>query len=274
MKDLRVTLIQTSLAWENKQANLDMLSKKIGGIKEETDLVVLPEMFSTGFSMNSKELGEEMSGPTVSWLRKTALEKNAVITGSFICAEGGNYFNRLVWMRPDGTSEIYDKRHLFRMGNEQDHYSAGKNRVIVELNGWKICPLVCYDLRFPVWCRNVSIEGSPFLLEKGSGDDAYDILLFIANWPERRSYPWKILLQARAIENLSYVIAVNRIGKDGNDVEHSGDSVALNFKGEGLTSIPSGLEHIQTLSLNYSTLTEFRKQFPASKDSDSFSIRL
>ncbi|MBA3706782.1 MAG: amidohydrolase, partial [Bacteroidetes bacterium] len=215
--DLKITIIQSNLHWENKEKNLEMFSKKIAAITDATDLIVLPEMFTTGFSMNPKKFAEIMSGPTIEWLKQKAREKKCVITGSFIAEENGNYFNRLVWMNSDGTYNTYDKRHLFRMADEHNHYNFGKSKLVVELKGWKICPLVCYDLRFPVWSRNVKSE--------------YDVLIYVANWPERRNHHWRTLLLARAIENQCYSIGVNRIGADGNSIAHSGDSTVIDPRG-------------------------------------------
>jgi omega-amidase len=203
MNDLKITLIQSNLFWENKVKNLEQFSHKIDAISEATDLIVLPEMFTTGFSMSPEKLAENVNGETVKWMKATAHKKNCVVTGSFICEEGGNYFNRLLWVNADGTYSKYDKRHLFSMGDENNHYATGEEKLIVKLKGWKICPLICYDLRFPVWARNTK-------------EASYDVLIYVANWPERRSYPWKTLLLARAIENQSYVIGSNRVGVDGN----------------------------------------------------------
>lgn len=272
MNDLKITIIQTDLHWENKDKNLEMFSQKIESISEETDLIILPEMFTTGFSMRPELFAETMSGNTIIWMKEKAKEKNCVITGSFIYEDNGKHFNRLVWMNADGIYNVYDKRHLFRMGDEDKHYGHGEKKIIVELKGWKICPLICYDLRFPVWARNKSgVRSSEFGDKKEITVD-YDVLIYVANWPERRSHPWKSLLVARAIENQSYTIGVNRVGSDGNDIYHSGDSVALNFKGEAIGKIESGKESITTITINYKDLEEFRKQFPVMLDADSFSI--
>lgn len=259
MTDLRITLIQTALHWEDVQKNLDMFSVKLASVKEPTDLILLPEMFSTGFSMKPEKLAEKMDGRTVAWMKEEAKKKNCVITGSVIIEEGGKYFNRLIWMRPDGSYETYDKRHLFRYGKEHEHYAPGKKRLIVEIRGWKICPLVCYDLRFPVWSRNKNAE--------------YDLLIYVANWPERRSYPWKTLLLARAIENQSYLAALNRVGEDGNKIAHSGDSAVIDPKGEIVSKIKPNEETIETVTLSYNNLAEFRKQFPVGMDADDYTIQ-
>lgn len=260
MNDLKITLIQSDLFWENKEKNLEQFSKKIDAITETTDLIVLPEMFSTGFSMSPKKLAEGMNGETVSWLKEKAREKKCVVTGSFICEEDGNYFNRLMWVNPDGSYSKYDKRHLFSMGDEHNHYAAGDEKLIVKYKDWKICPLICYDLRFPVWARNTK-------------DDSYDVLIYVANWPERRSYPWKTLLLARAIENQCYVIGSNRVGVDGNDISHSGDSAVINPKGEIISKLKPNEQATETITLSYAELAEFRKQFPAIQDADKFEIK-
>src|SRR5574337_503960 len=219
MENLNITLIQSNLHWENIDKNLQQFSEKMATVKEPTDLIVLPEMFSTGFSMNSKNLSEGMNGKTLLWMRKHCKEKGCAITGSVIISENGNYFNRLIWMWADGSYEIYNKRHLFQMANEDNYYTPGKYRKVVELKGWKICPLICYDLRFPVWSRNTWKKTSKFIKDGGREIIAeYDVLIYVANWPERRAHPWKSLLVARAIENQSYVIGVNRVGSDGNGV--------------------------------------------------------
>jgi|ERR1043165_2442442 predicted amidohydrolase len=259
MNNLSITTIQSDLHWEDKVKNLEMFAAKIASVPA-TDLIILPEMFTTGFSMRPELFAEKMDGATVSWMRYRAKEKNCVITGSFMCEEGGKYFNRLVWMRPDGTYETYDKRHLFRMGEEDKHYAAGQKRIIVDLKGWKICPLVCYDLRFPVWARNTK-------------SDTYDLLIYVANWPERRTFPWRSLLTARAIENQSYVVGLNRVGNDAAGVYHCGDSLILNFKGELIGKTITKDESIETISLNYDELAEFRKTFPVMLDADDFEIR-
>jgi omega-amidase len=271
MSDLKITIIQSNLHWENKDANLNMFSEKLAGINTETDLVILPEMFTTGFSMAPEKFAEPVNGRTVNWLREKAKEKNCVITGSFMCEENGNYFNRLIWMKADGTYSFYDKRHLFSMGDENNHYSKGNKKIIEEINGWKICPLICYDLRFPVWSRN-KVQGSKF--QSSFSNDAYDLLIYVANWPERRSHPWKTLLLARAIENQCYVAGVNRTGNDGNEIYHSGDSAVINAKGEIISKMKGEEESIETITLKYSELRAFRKAFPVLKDADNFDLRL
>lgn len=257
MQDLRITLVQTPLHWEKATENRALFDGLLADVKtSSTDLIVLPEMFSTGFSMQPDVLAEAMDGPTLEWLRAKASEKGAVITGSLIIAEHGHYYNRLVWMRPDGSYECYDKRHLFSLAGEEKYYTAGKERLIVELNGWRVCPLVCYDLRFPVWSRNRK---------------DYDLLLYVANWPERRSYAWKQLLIARAIENQAYVAAVNRVGYDGNQVSHSGDSAIIDPLGEVLFTKPHE-PFTETFTLSQTHLKEVRDKFRFLDDADNFII--
>lgn len=265
-RNLNVVAIQTMLNWEDRSANLAQFSALIDTVDKGTDLIVLPEMFTTGFSMNPAKLAEKTEGETLAWMRAQSAKTGAVITGSFIASEGEKYFNRLLWVRPDGTYERYDKRHLFRMAGEEKKYEAGKERIIVELQGWKICPLVCYDLRFPAWSRN------HWTNESGELRADYDLLIYVANWPERRAHPWKTLLMARAIENLSYVIGVNRIGNDGNFIFHSGDSAIIDFKGEHLKSAIFAKEEIISASLSYQQLAEFRSAFPAGMDADAFRL--
>lgn len=263
-ENLTVTLVQTSLHWQEIDANLEMLNAKLLSVKD-TDLIILPEVFTTGFSMDAPELAEEMDcSRAVAWMRQTAAAKSCVVTGSLIIAvhsrgsKGKKTFhNRLIWMNPDGTSQYYDKRHLFGFSKEEEVFTAGNEKLIVELKGWKICPLICYDLRFPVWSRN-DING-------------YDLLLYVANWPERRIYAWKHLLVARAIENQAFVIGVNRTGNDGNDIYHSGDSMVVNALGNILYHRQDE-EDIFTMTLNYEDLKKVRETFQFLKDADSFSL--
>jgi predicted amidohydrolase len=253
---LRVTLVQTELAWQDPAANRRNLASHFRGLAGHTDLIVLPEMFSTGFSMDTGTLAEEMNGPTVGWLREEAAALGCVIAGSLIVRDAGQCFNRLVWARPDGSLDTYDKRHLFRMANEQQYYAAGTRRLVTEIKGWRVCPLICYDLRFPVWSRS-------------RGD--YDLLLYVANWPQRRAHAWAALLKARAIENLSYVVGVNRIGRDGNGTTYVGDSVALDFLGQPLSSEGGG-DRVETVVLDLESLQSYRNSFPALLDADPYEI--
>ena len=236
-----------------------MFSEKINSIKEKTDVIVLPEMFSTGFTMNNKVVAETMSGSAITWMKSIAKKKKCVITGSLIIKEKNKYYNRLVWMLPNGKYKTYDKKHLFCYAGEEKYYAAGKKKLIVNIKGWKICPLICYDLRFPVWIRNKN--------------NAYDVLLFVANWPERRSHPWKTLLLARAMENQAYVVGVNRIGKDGNEYSYSGDSGIIDFKGEVISKLKAHQNSTETVILSQKKLSDWRKTFPAWKDADTFTIK-
>lgn len=262
---MKATLIQTALHWENREKNIAHFDTLINSVKEETDLIVLPEMFTTGFTMNPEKLAEPWNGETLTWLKHKAKEKNAVITGSVAVEENKKYFNRLFWVNAEGTVNTYDKRHLFRMAKEDQHYSPGREKLITRIKGWNICPLVCYDLRFPVWCRN------KFNAETKSWQ--YDVLIFVANWPEVRNYPWKQLLVARAIENQCYVIGVNRIGNDGNNMTHSGDSIVINPRGEIISKTKPNEESIETVSLDRAYLEDFRKIFPVGMDADNFEIK-
>ena len=260
MSSLSITLIQSQLHWEDKQANLAMFEEKINTIKEHTEIVILPEMFSTGFSMKTEELSETMDGPTVEWMKRTAIAKRIILTGSVIIHEKENYFNRLVWMLPNGTFGYYDKRHLFAYGEEDRHYNPGNKRLIASIKGWKINLQVCYDLRFPVWARQQAQE-----------QPEYDLLIYVANWPERRNNAWKTLLQARAIENQCYVAGLNRVGNDGNNIYHSGDSTVINALGEQLY-YKAHEEDIFTITLQKETLEDIRTRFPFWKDADAFTI--
>ena len=262
MQPLTVSLIQTSLHWENKAANLAMLEEKIMGIRDRTELVILPEMFSTGFSMRPETLAESMEGEAVQWMKRVAAQKKIILTGSLIIEEGGQYFNRGVWMLPNGQYGVYDKRHLFAYAGEDQHYSGGTQRLIASVKGWKIHLLICYDLRFPVWARQQSVDGTP----------EYDLLIYVANWPERRSSAWKTLLQARAIENQCYVAGVNRVGNDGHGIYHSGDSMLIDPLGEILYH-KNGEEDIFTCTLEKTKLKEIRDKLPFLKDADRFNIR-
>ena len=261
---LRITIVQTKLFWHDRDKNLEWFRSKIDSHHGQTDIYVLPEMFSTGFSMRVDGNAETMDGEAVYWMSGLAAEKNAVVTGSLMMKEKGKLYNRLIWMFPDGRYEYYDKRHLFRMAGENDHYSNGNSRIIINYKGWKICPLICYDLRFPVWSRN--------RFKNGKYD--YDCLIYVANWPEKRSLAWKTLLHARAIENLAYVVAVNRIGVDGNDVNYSGDSAIIDFKGETLSRMSRFGDRCETIELSMNELVRFRESFPAGMDADSFTLQI
>lgn len=244
-----------------------MLEQKINSINGRTEVVVLPEMFSTGFSMKPEIFAETMDGESVSWMKKIAIEKKIILTGSLMIEEGGSYYNRLIWMLPNGQSGYYNKRHCFGYAGEDAHYTAGDKRLIASVKGWKINLQVCYDLRFPVWARQ-----APSPLEKG-GDGApeYDVLLYVANWPERRNHAWKTLLTARAIENQCYVVGVNRIGNDGNAIYHSGDSMVIDALGEHLYHKAHD-EDVFTITLTKDSLQGIRSKLPFLKDADTFNI--
>lgn len=262
LHSMHITLLQTSLYWHDPVANRAMLEERVFNLEQPTDLIVLPEMFTTGFTMDARRVAEPMQLTTFRWMKQMAAQTGAVVTGSYVVQEGGNYFNRLVWMQPDGQFDTYDKRHLFRMAGEDGFYTAGSNRIIKEWKGWRICPLICYDLRFPVWSRNTNGQSTDF---------AYDLLLYVANWPAARRHAWSTLLQGRAIENVSYVAGVNRVGTDGNGHPYSGDSALIDFKGDVLfRQADTEVVHQQTLSLN--ELQAFRQKFPANLDADRFEI--
>lgn len=280
MSTLTVTIIQSNLHWEDKRANLAMFEEKIMGISGKTEIVVLPEMFSTGFSMKPELLAEKMDGDTVNWMKRIAAQKRVVITGSVIIEEEGEYYNRLIWMLPNGQYGVYDKRHLFAYGSEHQHYNPGSKRLIASVKGWKINLIVCYDLRFPVWCRQSRPSKRFFPHEKPDDpqvqparvEPEYDLLICVANWPERRNHAWKTLLQARAIENQCYVVGVNRVGNDGNNIYHSGDSMIVSPLGEVLYTRQNE-EDIHTLTLQKDTLEEIRKKLPFLDDADDFIIQ-
>lgn len=256
IENLKITVFQAYLFWENADKNLQNISLKLSsGVREKTDLIVLPEMFNTGFTMRAEEMAEEMDGKTMQWLSKTAASYECVITGSLIIKENGNFYNRMIWMKPDGEFQYYDKHHLFSMADENKHFEAGNEQLIVELKGWKIRLAICYDLRFPVWLRNKNAE--------------YDILLLVASWPDKRSSHWRTLIHARAVENQTYVVAVNRVGHDGNQIYHSGHSMCIDPYGNTIYYKPED-EDLYTFSINYPELEKIRRQFPFLNDADNF----
>lgn len=261
MSTLTISTIQTDLFWEEKSTNLRLLEQKINELPDNTEIVVLPEMFSTGFSMRPEQLAEAMDGETVSWMRRVSHEYGVALTGSIIIKEADNYYNRLIWMLPNGNHGQYDKRHLFAFGEEDKHYTPGNKRLIASVKGWKINLMVCYDLRFPVWSRQQSSKDQP----------EFDLLIYVANWPERRSHAWKTLLCARAIENQCYVIGVNRVGNDGNSIYHSGNSLVIDPLGEVLYHM-ADTEDFFTITLQKEKLDEMRNRFPFWKDADGFTI--
>ena len=255
-QDLRVSYIQTDLVWENPTANCAQLEERLQSLQGKTDVVVLPEMFSTGFSMT--EMGAEISaGPTVQWMKLQATRLQVLLIGSLKIKEAGHYYNRLLAVHPAGQIDFYDKRHLFRMGSEDSFYTAGNSIQLINYKSWTIAPFICYDLRFPVWSRNVDLK--------------YDLAIYVANWPSARTHAWSSLLRARAIENLAYVVGVNRIGIDGNQLTYDGASTILNYKGEDLLPLCSH-ESIETQTLSHTALLDFRAKFPAHLDADSFTL--
>ncbi len=253
MSDLTITLIQSELVWEDIQANIDHFDTRIDAAGPGSDLIILPEMLSTGFSMGAENLAEAMEGATVTWMREKAASINTVITGSVMIREQNRFFNRLIWARPDGSMETYDKKHLFRYAGEEKVYTPGENRLTVDINGWNVRPFICYDLRFPIWTRNFK--------------NVYDLAIFVANWPKRRSTHWRALLRARAIENQAFVAAVNRVGQDGNGIDYSGDSAVIDPLGKVLFEQTDDA-CATTVRLSRETLTDYRQQFPAWKDAD------
>lgn len=257
MNELRISLVQTDLQWQEAEHNRKLLEPQVAPLAGKTDLVVLPEMFTSAFAM-SGALAEEHPGPTLAWMQRMAAQTGAALTGSVASLEQGKRYNRLLFVKPDGTYSLYDKKHLFRMLGEDQRYAAGSSKVIVEWQGWRILPLVCYDLRFPVWSRYTQAE-------------PYDLLIVVANWPAARNHHWRTLLQARAIENLAYVAGVNRIGRDGNKLEYIGHSALVD---------PQGVEVLQagaaagvyTATLRPGAVTEWRAKFPAWMDADPFTL--
>jgi omega-amidase len=262
MQPLIISIIQTNLHWENKAANLRMLEDKIKNREDATEIMVLPEMFTTGFSMNPSVFAETMEGETVAWMKRISAEEKIILTGSVIIKEDNKFYNRLVWMLPNGQYGQYDKRHLFGFAKEDEHYNAGSKRLIAQVKGWKINLQVCYDLRFPIWARQQPNENK---------EAEFDILIYVANWPERRSHAWKTLLCARAIENQCYVIGVNRVGDDGNNIYHSGNSMIIDPLGQVLYH-KADEEDMFTLKLEKENLQEVRHKFPFLRDGDSFTI--
>ena len=256
MENLNIALLQVDLFWENIKKNLKLFEEKIESVNAEVDLFILPEMFSTGFSMNAEKLAESANGPTLKWMQRVASEKNAAITGSIIVKEKDEYFNRLYFVFPDSTFKKYDKHHTFTLAKEHETYSAGNERLQVEYKGWKICPLICYDLRFPVWARNT---------------EDYDLLIYVANWPKPRILAWDVLLQARAIENMSYCAGVNRTGLDGNNHEYTGHSAVYDSLGKPLFDQEEAA-FAKVLTLDKKQLLDTRKKFKFLQDRDKFTL--
>ncbi len=256
---LNIAFIQANLKWEDPEANRELFSGQIDKISNSVDLIILPEMFTTGFSMKAERLAEPTEAKTFHWMRNKARMKNSAITGSVIIGENGNYYNRLFFVFPDGSYKLYDKRHTFTLAKEDETYTAGKERLIVEFKGWKICPLICYDLRFPVWARNT---------------ENYDLLIYVANWPKKRVNAWDALLKARAIENMSYCVGLNRTGEDGDGYVYNGHSAAYDELGQEITELNREDEFISEISLDKESLYKTRSKLKFLQDRDRFSLDL
>ena len=254
---LNIALIQTELTWENPEQNRAHISKKIDDIFDPVDVIVLPEMFTSGFTMTPKNVAETMDGESISWMKTVAAQKQAAITGSLVIIEDDNYYNRMVFVHPNGKTEHYDKRHTFTLAGEDKVYTAGSKKIMIDYKGWKICPLVCYDLRFPVWSRN---------------SENYDVLIYVASWPAIRMVAWDTLLKARAIENMSYCVGVNRVGKDANNHEYSGHSAVYDVLGNRIDTIPFDKEAVEIVTLKKEVLELNRSKFNFLADQDQFSI--
>ncbi len=259
MQDLlKIAMLQSNLIWENPEQNRNNFAEKIKKIGQSVDIILLPEMFTSGFTMSPSNVAETMEGETIKWMLEIALRSNAAIGGSIVIEKKDKFFNRFVFAKPDGTMEIYDKRHTFTLARENEVYASGNAKVIIDYKGWKICPLICYDLRFPVWARNTEI---------------YDVLFYVANWPKPRITAWDALLKARAIENMSYCIGVNRVGLDANNHEYSGHSAAYDVLGEQLFDIEDGKEHVEIVTLSKAHLTSIREKLKFLNDSDAFTLK-
>jgi omega-amidase len=257
LSTLKLSLVQFDTRWHDPADNRARLDATLAGLAPGTDVVVLPEMFTTGFTMQPRTVAETMNGPTLAWLAARAERLDAAIVGSLVVEEDGRYFNRLVWMPPDGACRVYDKRHLFRLAGEHEHYAAGRSRLVLEWRGFRILPLICYDLRFPVFARNRS---------------DYDVFLVVANWPAPRQLAWNTLLRARAIENLCYAVGVNRVGTDGNGLAHRGGSAVYDYAGETLVE---GFDHPGVLAaeIDGRLLAAHRRAFPVWQDADAFELK-
>lgn len=256
MQNLRVSLVQAATHWHDPDANMAMFAERIRPLAGQTDLIVLTETLLSGFTRDTASQAEGMDGRGVAWMLEMAARSGAALAGSLLIAEQGRVYNRLIFARPDGTLEHYDKRHLFRMAGEHERYAAGRRRVVLEWQGWRICPMVCYDLRFPVWCRN---------------RQDYDLLLFVANWPAPRRHAWRSLLVARAIENLAWVVGVNRVGRDGNGLDYAGDSLVVDPLGTIVADL-GDREQVLGIQLDAALLAEHRQRFPAHLDADRFEL--
>jgi predicted amidohydrolase len=259
MQYLKVAIVQSDIVWHNAEKNRTNFSKKINAISEDVDVIVLPEMFSTGFSMKPQNVAETMQGETVEWMQQIASKKNCAISGSIIITENKCFYNRFLFVHPSGKIQYYDKRHLFTLAGEHKIYTAGNEKIIIDYKGWKICPLVCYDLRFPVWARNI---------------EDYDLLLYVANWPKPRISAWDALLRARAIENMCYLVGVNRVGADTNKLEYIGHSAAFDCLGESICKNEIENEFVEVVTLDKKLITKVRKGLNFLNDRDKFTIQL
>jgi omega-amidase len=257
MNNLNITLCQTDLVWENIDANLNSFDERFKTLARKTDVIILPEMFSTGFSMEPFNVAEIWPGRTITWMKENAQKYNCAICGSIMVKVGEKYLNRFVWVDPQGDIQYYDKRHLFQMGGEHEVFEAGSKQLIVNYKGWRIAPFICYDLRFPVWSRN---------------RDKYDLAIYVANWPSARSLVWEKLLMARAIENQCYVAGVNRVGTDGRDIVYDGNSLMINARGEIMSNFKKEKEELLSFEIDKEELLDFRKKFPVFNDADDFEI--
>lgn len=255
---LHIALFQPDLVWENPTDNRALIDQWFQKVGKTTDIVFLPEMFNTGFSMNVSQLAEQMDGETVQWMKKCCTQYQFALCGSLIIKEKNQYFNRLIFVEPSGEVHFYNKRHLFTMGNEESHFQQGTERLIVYYKGWRLCPLICYDIRFPIWSRN---------------NNEYDVLVYVANWPRNRDEVWNTLLKARAIENQCYVVGVNRVGVDGQNIHYSGNSQILDPKGHRITDSNEGEEGIVSAEISFAELVKFRTAFPVLNDADSFYLK-
>lgn len=255
--ELKVVLVQLDLVWENPDQNKTNFSEKLEGLLEDVDIIILPEMFTTGFTMNADNVAETMQGDTVNWMKQMAAKYNAAIVGSLIILEENKFYNRLLFVKPTGDLKTYDKKHTFTLAGEGEIYSSGVEKLIVNYKGWKICPLICYDLRFPVWARNTN---------------SYDVLIYVANWPKPRVSAWDALLKARAIENMSYCIGVNRVGVDGVNIEYSGHSAVYDVLGDKISNIEPSKEQIEIITLKKQHITHYRNKLKFLDDRDCFTL--
>lgn len=262
MQDLTISMIQTHVAWEDPETNLSHFGDKIAGIEENTDLIILPEMFNTAFTMDARNNAEYMDGSTMAWMAQIAGKKDAVICGSLIIREGDEYFNRLIWMRPDGSYDTYDKKHLFRMGEEHKNFKPGTKKLITEIKGWKVLPLICYDLRFPVWSKNTF------------KDDTYefDLMVYVTNWPSTRSLAFTSLLRARAIENMAYSAGSNRIGSDGKQYDFDGMAMVAAPDGEIILDLGKDMDKTDSVTLDPKPMLELRSRLGVGYDWDKFAF--